>query len=209
MHSMSRSAAALATHGMAPLWSALASGALAGAGSSSPAAFLAAALPLCRRLHSSALAAASAAAPGGAPAAAQAAPEEVPVVIAGGGPTGLTTALLLAKYGVRSVVLEKRQTLTDHPQVNGGMGGCTPHAVAASMAFGAKPWRGGALPALCHFATGRLCSWAQIYKLSAASFRAAILVCAAGPCCRRTSLICGAWRFFAAWAVSSTPVYNC
>lgn len=118
MHSMSRSAAALATHGMAPLWSALASGALAGAGGSSPAAFLAAALPLCRRLHSSALAAASAATPGGAPAGAQAAPEEVPVVIAGGGPTGLTTALLLAKYGVRSVVLEKRQTLTDHPQAH-------------------------------------------------------------------------------------------
>ncbi len=117
--SMSRSAAALAARGIAPLWSVLASDALAAAGSSSSAAFLAAALSLCRRLHSSALAAASAAAPGASSAAAQAAPEEVPVVIAGGGPTGLTTALLLAKYGVRSVVLEKRQTLTDHPQVGG------------------------------------------------------------------------------------------
>ena len=120
---MSRGAAALAARGTAPLWSALASGALAGAGSSIPAAILTAALPLCRRLHSSALAAAGdAAAAGAAGAAAQAAPQEVPVVIAGGGPTGLTMALLLATYGIRSVVLEKRQTLTDHPQVGGRSG---------------------------------------------------------------------------------------
>ena len=32
-----------------------------------------------------------------------------PVVIAGGGPVGMTTALLLARHGVGSVVLEAEQ----------------------------------------------------------------------------------------------------
>lgn len=44
--------------------------------------------------------------------------ESWPVVIAGGGPTGLTAALLLHKYGVRSVVLERAAALTDHPQAH-------------------------------------------------------------------------------------------
>ncbi|WP_037068363.1 FAD-dependent monooxygenase [Pseudonocardia acaciae] len=35
---------------------------------------------------------------------------EVPVLIAGGGPVGLTTALLLAHHGVRSRILERRTT---------------------------------------------------------------------------------------------------
>lgn len=93
---------------LAPLWrAALASGAALG-GATSPAAALAASLPLARRLSTVAGAAAGAGLGG----------EEAPVIIAGGGPTGLTTALLLAKYGVRSVVLEKARTLTDHPQAH-------------------------------------------------------------------------------------------
>lgn len=83
-------ALAAAAGGVAPLLRALCS-------AGSPAAVLAAAAPLVRRL-STAVGRGDAAASAG---------EEAPVLIAGGGPTGLTTALLLAKYGVRSVVLEK------------------------------------------------------------------------------------------------------
>lgn len=67
----------------------------------------------CRGL---ATAAGTADAPTGAASGSSTGPQEWPVIIAGGGPTGLTTALLLAKYGVRSLVLEKARTLTDHPQ---------------------------------------------------------------------------------------------
>lgn len=41
-----------------------------------------------------------------------------PVVIAGGGPTGLTTSLLLAEYGVESIVLEKSPHLPRHPKAH-------------------------------------------------------------------------------------------
>ena len=41
-----------------------------------------------------------------------------PVAIAGGGPTGLTTALLLSRYGVPCVVLERAPALTDHPKAH-------------------------------------------------------------------------------------------
>lgn len=44
--------------------------------------------------------------------------EEARVVISGGGPTGLTTALLLAKYGVPSVVLERGTSLPNHPKAH-------------------------------------------------------------------------------------------
>lgn len=40
------------------------------------------------------------------------------VVISGAGPTGLTTALLLAKYGVPSVVLERGVSLPQHPKAH-------------------------------------------------------------------------------------------
>ncbi|GAB4813968.1 hypothetical protein N2152v2_001014 [Parachlorella kessleri] len=44
--------------------------------------------------------------------------ESWPVVISGGGPTGLTAAMLLSKYGVPSLVLERAAQLTDHPQAH-------------------------------------------------------------------------------------------
>lgn len=43
----------------------------------------------------------------------------VPVVIAGGGPCGLLTALLLARAGVRCLVLEKKPGLSTHPKAMG------------------------------------------------------------------------------------------
>lgn len=43
-------------------------------------------------------------------------PSDISVVIVGAGPTGLTTALLLARYGVRSIILEKNATAMDIPR---------------------------------------------------------------------------------------------
>lgn len=43
-------------------------------------------------------------------------PSNIPVVISGAGPTGLTTALLLAEYGVASVVLEQNDAPMDIPR---------------------------------------------------------------------------------------------
>jgi putative polyketide hydroxylase len=43
----------------------------------------------------------------------------LPVVIVGGGPCGLITALLLARSGVNSVVLEKKPGLSTHPKAMG------------------------------------------------------------------------------------------
>ncbi len=39
-----------------------------------------------------------------------------PVLIVGGGPVGTFSALLLAKYGVRSIVFERRETINPHPK---------------------------------------------------------------------------------------------
>lgn len=44
--------------------------------------------------------------------------DHVPVMVCGGGPTGLSTALLLAEYGVRSVVLERQKELPQHPKAH-------------------------------------------------------------------------------------------
>ena len=43
-------------------------------------------------------------------------PANIPVVIIGAGPTGLTTALLLAAYGVRSIVLERNAAPMEIPR---------------------------------------------------------------------------------------------
>jgi 2-polyprenyl-6-methoxyphenol hydroxylase-like FAD-dependent oxidoreductase len=43
---------------------------------------------------------------------------ETPVLIAGGGPVGMTLALELARYGVRSVLVERNPTTTRHPKMD-------------------------------------------------------------------------------------------
>ena len=43
---------------------------------------------------------------------------EVPVLIAGGGPVGMTLALNLARYGIRSVVAERNPATTRHPKMD-------------------------------------------------------------------------------------------
>jgi 2-polyprenyl-6-methoxyphenol hydroxylase-like FAD-dependent oxidoreductase len=44
---------------------------------------------------------------------------EVPVLIVGGGPVGLSAALLLARRGVRSLLVERHPSTTDHPEARG------------------------------------------------------------------------------------------
>jgi len=44
--------------------------------------------------------------------------EETPVLIAGGGPVGMTLALNLARYGVRSLLVERNPTTTRHPKMD-------------------------------------------------------------------------------------------
>ncbi len=44
--------------------------------------------------------------------------KDTPVFIAGGGPVGMTTALFLARYGVRSILVEQNQTTTRHPKMD-------------------------------------------------------------------------------------------
>jgi 2-polyprenyl-6-methoxyphenol hydroxylase-like FAD-dependent oxidoreductase len=43
---------------------------------------------------------------------------ETPVLIAGGGPVGMTLALNLARYGVASILLERNPTTTRHPKMD-------------------------------------------------------------------------------------------
>jgi 2-polyprenyl-6-methoxyphenol hydroxylase-like FAD-dependent oxidoreductase len=42
--------------------------------------------------------------------------ERTPVLIVGGGPVGLATALELARHGVRSLLVERHDTTTQHPK---------------------------------------------------------------------------------------------
>ena len=46
-------------------------------------------------------------------------PDEVPVLIAGAGPVGMVLAILLARQGVRSLVLEKRERINVLPRARG------------------------------------------------------------------------------------------
>src|SRR3546814_7871794 len=43
---------------------------------------------------------------------------ETPVLIAGGGPVGMTLALNLARYGVRSLLVERNPATTRHPKMD-------------------------------------------------------------------------------------------
>ena len=43
---------------------------------------------------------------------------DTPVLIAGGGPVGMTLALELARYGVRSILVEQNPTTTRHPKMD-------------------------------------------------------------------------------------------
>src|ERR1700756_4799423 len=44
--------------------------------------------------------------------------EQVPVLIAGGGPVGLTLALTLARYGVAAMLVERNPSTTTHPKMD-------------------------------------------------------------------------------------------
>ncbi|HME74763.1 MAG TPA: FAD-dependent monooxygenase [Mycobacterium sp.] len=45
-------------------------------------------------------------------------PEQVPVLIAGGGPVGLTLALALARHGVAAILVERNPSTTTHPKMD-------------------------------------------------------------------------------------------
>ena len=45
--------------------------------------------------------------------------EPVPVLIVGAGPAGLSAAILLARLGVGSLVVERHPSTTDHPKARG------------------------------------------------------------------------------------------
>ncbi|MBO0794601.1 MAG: FAD-dependent monooxygenase, partial [Ktedonobacteraceae bacterium] len=45
--------------------------------------------------------------------------KEIPVVIIGGGPVGLFSSLLLARYGVPSLLVERHQGTSLHPRARG------------------------------------------------------------------------------------------
>jgi 2-polyprenyl-6-methoxyphenol hydroxylase-like FAD-dependent oxidoreductase len=45
--------------------------------------------------------------------------QAVPVVIVGGGPVGLSMAILLQRFGIEFVLLERSDTTTDHPKARG------------------------------------------------------------------------------------------
>ena len=42
--------------------------------------------------------------------------DKIPVLIVGGGPVGLTTSILLSRYGIRSLVVERHPGTSLHPK---------------------------------------------------------------------------------------------
>ena len=44
--------------------------------------------------------------------------KEVPVLIAGGGPVGMTLAKALATFGIECMIVEKNATTTKHPKMD-------------------------------------------------------------------------------------------
>ena len=44
--------------------------------------------------------------------------KSVPVLIAGGGPVGMTLANVLAHFGIRSMLVERNTTTTRHPKMD-------------------------------------------------------------------------------------------
>jgi 2-polyprenyl-6-methoxyphenol hydroxylase-like FAD-dependent oxidoreductase len=49
---------------------------------------------------------------------AQSSTEQIPVLVAGGGPVGLTLALTLAQHGVAAILVERNPTTTTHPKMD-------------------------------------------------------------------------------------------
>ena len=49
---------------------------------------------------------------------AQSSAEQIPVLIAGGGPVGLTLALTLAQHGVAAILVERNPSTTTHPKMD-------------------------------------------------------------------------------------------
>src|SRR5262249_1095681 len=58
--------------------------------------------------------------------------DSYPVVIAGGGPVGLVAALELARYGIRSLLVERHESTTWHPKARH----LTPGAVEIAGGWG-------------------------------------------------------------------------
>jgi glycine/D-amino acid oxidase-like deaminating enzyme len=44
---------------------------------------------------------------------------EVPVLIIGGGPIGLATSILLSRFGIESLLVERHASTTEHPKARG------------------------------------------------------------------------------------------
>ena len=45
--------------------------------------------------------------------------ENVPVIIVGGGPIGLSMGLLMGRFGINAILLERNAATTDHPKARG------------------------------------------------------------------------------------------
>jgi 2-polyprenyl-6-methoxyphenol hydroxylase-like FAD-dependent oxidoreductase len=79
--------------------------------------------------------------------------DEVPVLIVGGGPIGLSMAVLLGRFGIPAILLEKDAATTDHPKARG----CFARTMEIFRVWGIEnPIRVAGLPdGADHFAIGR------------------------------------------------------